>query len=380
MPKRFYAYIFRELVEALIISFGAYTFVMVIGVMFKPLQAGFDVITALKILPYALPSALPWTVPISVLTACVIAYGRLSSDNEIAAMNLLGTNPVHIVAPAIILACVITVPVLYCNHFFEPRSHLMRKAALKDAALRRPFSYLRLDKPVFEVSGIKIYIGEVTENRLKNVIIFSEKDFLKEDESGELVRSSRKSWQVTYAESATYEIVGKGVNRELLLTLHDVQFKFIDLDEPYGYNPMSCDTTTETISLAEKAFIPKWKDMTTPELERLLKKFAEPGAEPIDEETLNEILTRIRMRWSSAFDVISLALLGVPLGLLTRRGRKLVGFGVSVLVVIVLYIPLVFCGKAFSSSGWFPAPIWPWASVIVIAALGLVLIRRRIKV
>lgn len=379
MPKRFYGYIFRELVEALIISFGAYTFVMVLGAMFKLLQAGLDVITALNILPYAMPSALPWTVPISVLTACVIAYGRLSSDNEVAAMNSLGTNPAHIVGPAIILACVITVPVLYCNHFFEPRSHLMRKAALKEAALRRPFSYLRLDKPVFEVSGIKIYIGEATENRLKNVIIFRDKDLLKEDENGELVRSSGQK-QVTYAESATYEIVGKGVNRELQLTLHDVQFKIIDRDEPFGYNPMSCVTTTETISLGAKAFIPKWKDMTTPELERLLKKFSEPGAEPIDEETLNEILTRIRMRWSSAFDVISLALLGVPLGLLTRKGRKLVGFGVSVLVVIVLYIPLVFFGKAFSSNGCFPAPMWPWASVVVIAVLGLLLIRRRIKV
>ncbi|NQT18323.1 MAG: YjgP/YjgQ family permease [Planctomycetes bacterium] len=379
MPKRFYGYIFRELVEALIIAFGAYTFVMILGAMFKPLQAGFGVITVLNILPYAMPTVFPWSVPISVLTACVIAYGRLSSDNEIVAINSLGTSPVHIVAPAIILACVVAVPMLYCNHFFEPRSHQMRKAAFTDAMLSSPFSLLRFEEPVFEVSGVKIYIGEAKENRLKNIFIFREKDVVKEDENGKLVRSPGEV-QLTYAAAATYEIVGDGANRELQLTLHDVVFKFISRDEPYGYNYMQCDTTTETISLAERAFVPGWKDMTTPELLNEIKKYTGPNAEPISEQRLNGLLTRVRMRWSSAFNVISLALLGVPLGILTRKGRKLVGFGVSVLVVIVLYIPLVFCGKALSNNGWFMAPLWPWASVVVVAALGLLLIRRQIRV
>jgi len=88
----------------------------------------------------------------------------------------------------------------------------------------------------------------------------------------------------------------------------------------------------------------------------------------------------MRMRWPSAFDTITFALLGVPLGILTRRGRKLVGFGVSVLVVVVIYFPLVVCGKAMSNNGVFMAALWPWARVIVIGILGMALIRRLIKV
>ena len=380
MPKTYYGYILRELVEAFVIALTAYTFVMTLGTMFKSLQAGLGVMFVVRVLPSALPSTLPWTVPVSVLTACVIAYGRLSSDNEVIALNALGAGPLHIIAPALIMATAITVPMLYCNHFVEPRSHEMFKAALKEAAIMRPFSVLSFDEPVFKLSDVKIYIGEATENRLTNVIIFREKDDLKrENEKGELVVSSG-NMQVTYADSATYEIVGDGANRELRLTLHNVVVKFINRSERFGYNPIRFDTTTERISLAEKAFIPGWKDMTTPELLKELKKYSGPDALPITDEELNKLLTRLRMRWSSAFDVLSLALLGVPLGVLTKKGRKMVGFGVSVLVVVLIYFPLVVCGKAMSSNGVFMAALWPWASVFVVAALGIVLIHRQVKV
>jgi len=379
MFKIYNGYILRELAEAFFVAFFAYTFVLTLGLMLRPLQAGLGVMLVFKILPYGLPAILPWTVPVSVLTACVIAYGRLSSDNEILAMNAMGTNPFQVIAPALILAVVLAVPLSYCNHFVEPRSHQKRKAAMKEAAIKKPFSFLSLDKPVFSLSDVKIYIGEAEENHLSNVIIFHESDEIeKENEYGEFVPSSGEV-RITYAKSATYQITGEGNNRELRLTLYDVELKYINRDDNFFYNIVSCDRVTERISLAEKAFTPGWKDMTTPELMKEIRKYTGPDAEPISERHLNKLLTRARMRWPSAFDAISLALLGAPLGMITKTGRKLVGFAVSVIVVVLVYF-LILCGKAMSTNGVFPAPLWPWASVIVIAALGLILVRRQIKV
>jgi len=383
MPRRYYSYILRELVEAFVIALAAYTFVLTLGGMFKPLQAGLGVLFVVKVLPCGLPSTLPWTVPVSMLTASVIAYGRLSSDNEILAMNSLGVHPAHVVAPAMILAAAVTLPLLYCNHFIEPRSHEMRKGAIKEAALTRPFSLLTLDEPCFEIkgSGVRIYIGEAFENKLKNVMIFRDKDrvFVR-DEHGR-IRSSTGEIHVTYAERGEYEILGKGADRELRLRLFDVEFKYVNRAQPYGVSNLQCDTTTEWISLKDEAFVPGWKDMTTPELMAEIDRFTGPDAEPIRKEKLNDLLTRVRLRWARAFDVLSLALLGVPLGVLTRRGRKLVGFGVSVLVVVVLYFPLVVAGKAMSKNDVLGMGfLWPWGSVVVITVLGLLLLRRQIKV
>jgi len=383
MLRRYHIYIFREMLEAFVIALAAYTFVLTLGGLFKLLQSGLGVLFVMKVLPYALPSALPWTVPVSLLTACVISYGRLSSDNEVLAMNALGVHPVHLMAPAMMLALAVALPLLYCNHFLEPRSHEKRKGAVKEAALTRPLSVLTLDEPCFEVkgSGVRIYIAESTENTLKGVMIFRDKDrvFVR-DEDGRVV-SSTGEIQVTYAERGKYEIVGEGANRELKLELYDVSFKYVNRSEPYGAGHLQCDEVTEWISLQDEAFVPGWKDMTTPQLLGQLRRFTGPDAEPIRMEKLNELRTRIRLRWASAFDVLSLALLGVPLGIMTRRGRKLVGFGVSVLVVIVLYFPLVVAGEAMSRSDVLGIGfVWPWGSVIAIALLGLILLRRQIRV
>ena len=446
MPKTVYAYIFRELIEAFVLAFVAYGFVMMLGVVFQPIQHGLGVMLVVKILPYYLPTTLPWVVSISMLTACVIAYGRLSSENEMLALNALGMNPIHIISPAIVLAVMAAVPLLYCNHFIEARTHELSKAAFKEALLTRPFSLLSMDNPVFDdVSDVKIYIGDADQNRLSDIFIFRYGDFKKEKADGS-TKPAPGDVQVTYAREATYEIVGKGASRVLHLNLRDCELKYINRAEPFGYNIVHFAGTSEKISLADEAYAPGWKDMTTPELLIELRvqdylrqltligksmseaeraaygrdnfdyfvkqigrtsRFA-PGDfdaavaaakanegeafnrwtimqdyiddAVVDRRALNDILTRVRLRWSSGFDVLALALLGVPLGILTKRGRKLVGFGVSVLVVVVLYFPLVVTGKALSINGVFLAPVWPYASAIIIGAIGLFLLRRQFKV
>ena len=447
MPKTLYAYIFRELIEAFALAFVAYAFVMMIGAVFQPLQHGLGVLFVVKVLPYTVPTTLPWVVPISVLTACVIAYGRLSSESEVLAMNALGVHPFNIVSPAIVLGLLTAVPLLYCNHFFEPTTHQMSKYALKEAVLTKPFSMLALDNPVFDnISDLKIYIGDASDNRLFNVVIFKFGDYKKEKADG-VTKLSPGDIQVTYAREATYQIVGIGADRELHLNLRDCELKYINRSEPFGYNLVHFAGTSERISLAGSAFVPGWKDMTTPQLlaeievQDYMKQVAAMG-KPLSESRQaafgrerfeafvseirksstfpeqafnesvakikeqqgdafdpwnslmrpyietnvlaprerNDILTRVRLRWSSGLDILALALLGVPLGILTKRGRKLVGFGVSVLVVVGLYFPLVVTGKALSSNGVFGSEVWPYAGAIIIATLGLFLLRRQFKV
>jgi len=444
MTRILHRYILRELVETFVLAMVAYGFAMTLASVFHTLQSGLGMVFVARIIPYVLPRTLPWTVPISVLTACVVAYGRLSSENEVLAMNALGVHPVRVLAPALALAAVILVPLLYCNHFIEPRSHRARDATLKEAAITRPFSLLSPDEPVFELPGVgvKIYIGDAAGHRLSNVVIFTSSEVKRDDGKGRM-RLAPGEFHVIYAREATYEIRGSGTTRELHLTLRDCESKFVNRAQPFGYNLVRFDVTSEVISLAEEAFTPGRKDMTTPELlvelevQSYLRRLANSrtlipeseqarygreqfeafmkmvgksvrfdgeefdeivaaekakagGAfEPwnvmqayVDEELveprkLREMQTRIRMRWSSGLDVLGLALLGVPLGIMTRKGRKLIGFGISVLVVAGLYFPLVVCGEALSTNGVFGAEFWPYSSSIVTGTIGVVLTARR---
>lgn len=86
----------------------------------------------------------------------------------------------------------------------------------------------------------------------------------------------------------------------------------------------------------------------------------------------NEFLVLIHKRLSSSFLCITFALIGIPLGILTKSGNILIGFGVSFFLVILVYYPLSVVGVMFAED---ILPIIPsvWAGNIVITILGIVL-------
>ena len=90
------------------------------------------------------------------------------------------------------------------------------------------------------------------------------------------------------------------------------------------------------------------------------------------QNSANGFLLLIHKRLSSSFLCITFALIGIPLGILTKSGNILIGFGVSFLLVILIYYPLSVVGLMFAED---LLPIIPsvWAGNIVIAILGIVL-------
>src|SRR5688500_10362754 len=50
----------------------------------------------LKLIPFALPTALAFAVPGTILFATCFVYGRMSADNEIVAVSSLGISPLRL--------------------------------------------------------------------------------------------------------------------------------------------------------------------------------------------------------------------------------------------------------------------------------------------
>ena len=53
----------------------------------------------LKASPTIAPMALPITVPLSFLVACLLTYGRFADENEFLALRMGGINPWHAISP-----------------------------------------------------------------------------------------------------------------------------------------------------------------------------------------------------------------------------------------------------------------------------------------
>jgi len=81
MLSLLHRYAFRELLKSFILAFFTLASIMLLGALFKPLKMGLSLSDVAGLLPYLLPYSLAWVIPASLLTACVMAYGRLSAEN-----------------------------------------------------------------------------------------------------------------------------------------------------------------------------------------------------------------------------------------------------------------------------------------------------------
>ena len=91
---------------------------------------------------------------------------------------------------------------------------------------------------------------------------------------------------------------------------------------------------------------------------------------------LREIATEAHQRVGMAFSCLTFMLVGVPLGLITKRGNILIGLAVSFFVVLLVYYPLVLGGQVLIADKYWPIPPLIWTPNVVLAVIGIVLLHR----
>lgn len=116
-------YIFKELVRVLLLIILVLTVLLVfVGVFREVSESGLGPLQVIQILPYVVPSMLPFTIPATLLLAVCVVYGRLSADHEVTAAKAAGVNAISLLLPAFFLGTVLTVCSLLLNDQVIPWS------------------------------------------------------------------------------------------------------------------------------------------------------------------------------------------------------------------------------------------------------------------
>jgi lipopolysaccharide export system permease protein len=302
-----------------------------------------------------LPTVLTLTIPMAVLLACLLTFGRLSEDNEITALRASGLSFNQILWPPLLLAFLLSCGLVPFNTLVAPRAvgafrNLYHRIVTSDPLIKiEPRQFISLH-------DIRLYARGLTPDRqeMKDVYLFQ----LQPDR-----------WQRVFARSGTAEMDGDRFRLHLkdgqidrLPTglagdLMHVRFARYDLAADAGAGPSARD-----LSLRE---------MTVTQLRgeiRSRTKERQPTGPP--EAELN-------LRIAISFSPLALALLGIPLGITLERGGRGVGFGASVGVVFAYYLLLIF-GLNLAEKDVFPAVPALWAANAFTAAVGVVLYWRRV--
>src|SRR3989338_1742132 len=110
------SYIMNELLTAFALSLAVFTFVLVMGNIVKlaemVITKGVDLVYVVKLFGYLTPYLLSFSVPMSILTATLLCFGRLSSDNEITAMRASGVSLYKMSFPVIMIGLALSLGLL----------------------------------------------------------------------------------------------------------------------------------------------------------------------------------------------------------------------------------------------------------------------------
>ena len=118
------------------------TFILFVNFVLRAIDRflgkGLDLITILEYLFLNLAWILALSVPMAVLLATLMTFGRLSEDNEINAMRASGIGFLTIMRAPILFGIIITLLLIYFNNFILPEMNFKARLLSGDIYRKRP--------------------------------------------------------------------------------------------------------------------------------------------------------------------------------------------------------------------------------------------------
>jgi len=349
-------YILKEIIPPFILGFLFFTFILFIGVLFNltrlifvekasPLLVG-------KLILFSLPVSFDIVIPISLLFAILISFGRLSFDGEIIALQSSGVSFFQIEKLLLVFIFLLTGISLVFSAYLTPWSNQNYKKLYQEIVLKKPTIQIK-ENTIIDFQGKKIYTSYVNSQsqEMENIIIY---EFLPGRMS--------KFPQITLSEKGKFE-------KEKL------ELKKINLYR-FGNNRRITQQgkfNSEIIYLKnqtpEGLFLQKdTPEMNLGEIKKYLEKEKRKKVKNI--EKIRELSLDFHSRLSLPLSTIFLALLAIPLGIKMERGERSIGLGISCILVTIYYLFFI-AGRALGKGGVIPPLIAMWIPNIIIGSLAI---------
>jgi len=356
------SYVLKELIWPFFLSFAVFTFILLMGNLFKVvdlvIRKGVDVGSILTLLVCLILYVISFTLPMSLLTGTLLSFGRLSSDNEIMAMKAHGVNLYRVVLPVVLIGFLLSLLCLMFNDRVLPLAYTTSKHLVIEIGVKNPTAYLEPGCFIRSFKNYVIFIYKIDKNRLINVRIY-------ETKTGGLNRT-------IIAKRGEFHPDIK--NRRLLLKLFDVTTDEPDPNDPTRFFKVKIASQDLILELAEDT-PSKEKNAKEMAIGEINEKIEELKVRHIDVKPLT---TEVQRRFSLSFASLAFVLIALPLAIKTRRQEKSIGFSISAAVILCYYI-LMAAGEAVSRKGLIHPFMGMWAGNIILAAIGLFMLYRVIE-
>jgi LPS export ABC transporter permease LptG/LPS export ABC transporter permease LptF len=307
-----------------------------------------------------LPFALTFTLPLGALVGILIALSRMSSDGEVIGMRAAGVPSRKLLTPVLGVAVLFLAITAACSLWLTPWSNRQTIRVLNRLAAEELTA--EVQPRVFEEQfpNTVLYVGDVIPGpveRWRNVFLADlhspqEQPNGQEDRVGPLITLAREAIAVPDVK-----------NNRIQLHLIDASTHHATKD-PNVYISTSFPTGDQLLQAARpgsRAACP-FTDMDTGPLWREARRSRDAAIE-------------LHRRLALPFSCVLLALVGLPLGVSSRKAGKSGAFVVTVALAFLYYTGLI-SGIKLAQQGTLPVALALWAPNLVFAILGVTLSSR----
>ena len=360
MGRTLRRYFLSEVTVPFLFGIGVFTFILLIARMLKLVELvvnrSVPVFEIIKIFAYILPTFLEVTVPMALLLAILLGFGRLSADSEIVALKSSGISLYQMMLPVAVFTTGVTFLALLLSLYARPWGNAHLKASLYEIAKTRASAGLheRVFNDDFE--GLMIYVEHIEPpgDQLESLLIADSRD-----------PNQRNTVVATHG-----FLVGDEETHTVTLRLLDGSIHtFLPGEKSYHKTDFTTYDVTLNLAVALARFSQREKDPQ----EMMLGELREAIAARIAAgHTAHTERIELHRKFSLPFACVVFSLVGVPLGIQPVRAVRSRSFTVS-LALIFLYYLMLTAGQALAEKGKLDPMIALWIPNVVFLALGAVL-------
>ncbi len=383
-------YVLGEVVRAFTLALLTITCIFVLFmIMAEAAKMGLTPRDIATLVPFVVPGSLPYTIPVSLLFAVTVVFGRLAADNEVIAVKTAGLSAWVVLRPAIVVGLFLSGLLLYLSHAPIPRANNQAKLVIFKNVEDMFYKFLKKDREfnnprwpflikVKDVQG-KLMIDATFKHRAGGQQGSNDFDMIVQAQKAVIRFDTERGLARVYLDGA-----------ELTNPREDVSLlnrQILDIPIPSNNDAASEKriqewTTPEMIreqanyrrliqqerrrqSMAAALWIGSGRIQRV-DWAQVQRAFVDYGYWT---QRLNEFETEKQMRIALACGSFFFVLLGAPVGILFAKGDFLSAFISCFVPIIVLYYPLTLLAVNVGKDGMINPTVALWAGNTLLAAL-----------
>jgi LPS export ABC transporter permease LptG/LPS export ABC transporter permease LptF len=365
--------IFKEVANSAFLGTVLFTFVLFlqrVGRLFEILvRNSAPPQTVAQLFALAVPFTLTFTVPLGVLVGVLIALSRMSSDGEITGMRAAGVSSRRVIAPVMLFAFMAMLVTAGASLWFTPFATWRTYKVLTQLVAAELTSGVQARVFEEQFPNRVVYISDVIPGailRWRNVFI-ADTTPVEEQKKEDHDRGTEPRVTVASDAIAIPDVAHNHI--QLSLTNGETYEVGKDITEYYTYSA----PTGEQILEATKPSDLHAKGFTEIDTIPLYRKAYHDKTLTPDDVIQARIELHQRLALPPA--CILLALIGIPLGISSRKGGKSTAFVFTVALAFVYWMGLI-AANGVAKQQILPVGLAMWIPNAVFAVVGIVLIAR----